>query len=294
MTIGSVAPDVESVRAPEGIELRFQRAAASERMVALAIDVGILIVVMLVYTLVATFVFGIGAAMLVAFFLRHGYFVFFETRWNGRTPGKRLFHLRVIRSDGGPLTIETLLARNLTREVELFLPLTVLLVPDALFADHAGVMRIVASLWILLLLFFPLTNPHRLRIGDLLAGTRVVVSPPARLASDLADDAVHRRFREEPGPGDHRFTKAQLSVYGEHELSVLEDVLRKARGKDGEQALEAVAASICRKIRVAVAPTGADAGPFLRAFFRAQRQHLEQQLLLGRRRLRKDAPERRR
>ena len=68
--------------------------------------------------------------MLWFFLLRHGYFVFQETRGNGTTFGKRRFHLRVIRADGGPLTTEILLARNLTREVELFLPSILILSPN--------------------------------------------------------------------------------------------------------------------------------------------------------------------
>jgi hypothetical protein len=84
-----------------------------------------------------------------------------------------------------------------------------------------------------------------------------------------------------------RFTPAQLSIYGEHELGVLEDVLRKARSKGGHEALEAVAKSICKRINLDVAAVGRDYAAFLQAFYAAQRQHLEQQLRLGRRRLRK-------
>lgn len=286
--------EYETVRSPEGIDLRFQRAAASERIVAVTVDLGILLIATLLIGLGGSLVFGPGIALAVSFFLRHLYFVFFETRWNGRTPGKRLFHLRVVRSDGGPLTIETLLARNLTREIELFLPLIVVVAPDALFADHHGVVRLVASVWVLVLLFFPLTNRQRLRIGDLLAGTRVVISPPARLLGDLADGSAKVRSRETEVVGEFRFTTAQLSIYGEHELTVLEDVLRKSKGKPGEVALAAVAATICKKIGHPPLLENASAEPFLRAFYRAQRAQLEQQLLLGRRRLKKDAPPRRR
>lgn len=295
--MSAVAPptvEFESVRSPEGIDLRFQRATASERLVAITVDLGILLFATLLLALVGSFVFGPWLAFSLSFFLRHLYFVFFETRWNGRTPGKRIFHLRVVRADGGPLTIETLLARNLTREVELFLPLILLMVPDALFADHHGIVRLVASLWLLLLLFFPLTNRQRLRIGDLLAGTRVVISPPARLLGDLADGSAKARSPEDAVVGEFRFTTAQLSIYGEHELTVLEDVLRKAKGRQSRDALSAIATTICKKIGHPPLLENADPEPFLRAFYRAQRQQLEQQLLLGRRRLKKDSSPRRR
>lgn len=281
----STAAWTETVTTPEGFELRFGRAAASERLVALAIDLGLVLLAAFVAGLVLYFTLGVGAALLLLFLLRQGYFVWFETRWNGRTPGKRLFHLRVVRADGGPLTVETLLARNLTREVELFLPLTLLANPDVLFADHTGWVRLAASLWILLLLFFPLTNPHRLRIGDLLAGTRVVVSPSVALVRDLADARAAADVRE-PEPL-FRFSPEMLAIYGERELTVLEEVLRKAK-RSADPVVVEVARSICRRIGwTDEAAIGTDHARFLRAFYAAQRQHLEQQLLLGRRRLRK-------
>lgn len=268
----------EVLPTPEGLELRFGRATASERLLAVTIDLVIVLVAMLLCVLVFALTLGQGAAFIAAFLLRHGYFAWFETRWNGSTPGKRLFHLRVVRADGGPLTVETVLARNLTREVELFLPLQVLLVPDALFAGHDGWVRTLAVLWILGLLFFPLGNAHRLRIGDLLAGTRVVLSPRVQLVRDLADAKVVA----------FRFTPAQLSIYGEHELSVLEDVLRKGTNKKLDPVLAEVTKSICRRIgwQDPDAVRGHEAR-FLREFYGAQRQHLEHALLLGRRRLKK-------
>lgn len=282
--IGAAA--VETITSPEGIQLRFDRATAGERLVAITVDLVLMSLVMFVGGLVLWFVFGMGAALLASFLVRQGWFVWFETRWNGRTPGKRMVGLRVIRADGGPMTVETVLARNLTREVELFLPLAVVASPDVLFPDHTGLVRVLAALWILLLLFFPLTNPHRVRIGDLLAGTRVVVTPRFELARDLADAARSRTAPAAP-PAEFQFSRAQLSIYGEHELSVLEDILRKVKKARGDEALIAVSDAICRRIgwdREAIADRH---GAFLSAFYRAQRQHLEQQLLLGRRRLRK-------
>jgi uncharacterized RDD family membrane protein YckC len=285
-------PAATTLRSPEGVELRLPTATASDRLVALAIDLGLLLVLLLVVALLLGWWLGLAGVMLAMFVLRHGYFVWFETRGNGSTPGKRRFHLRVVRADGGPLTTEILLARNLTREVELFLPLLVLANPEVLFADHAGLLRLLASVWVVLLLLFPLTNPQRLRLGDLLAGTRVVLAPPVALARDLADrqgkSVAAKAAEAAPGHGEFEFTSAQLGIYGEHELGVLEEVLRKARHEDSDAALQAVAEAIARKIGfVDRAALHGRWGRFLRAFYAAQRQHLEQRLLLGKRRLRK-------
>lgn len=287
------------VRSPEGIDLHFGTATASERLVALVYDLTIIAAVFVVCGLLFVFTLGPAAMLLLFFALRHGYFLWFETRNNGATPGKRRFRLRVVRADGGPLTTEILLARNLTREVELFVPLVLLFQPDALFADHEGVVRVVASVWVLLLLFFPLTNAQRLRIGDLLAGTRVVVAPTVLLERDLAHvrpAAVTAEARVLPDAADGGaaaefvFTREQLGIYGEHELTVLEDVLRKARLAGGKETVAAVASSIARRIGWPdVAGLRGREARFLAAFYAAQRQHLEQGLLLGTRRHRKVA-----
>ena len=43
-------------------------------------------------------------------------------RWRGITPGKRVFGLRVIDRGGGALRADAVIARNLMREIEVFLP----------------------------------------------------------------------------------------------------------------------------------------------------------------------------
>lgn len=271
----------ERVLTPEGVALHFQTASISERLVAIVIDLFLLFVVLIGLGIPLAWIGGSAPLMLLWFFGRHFWFVWFETRWQGTTPGKRRLHLRVISADGGPLTTEIVFARNLTREVELFLPLVLIVNPDLLFAGQQGVTRLLASAWILLLLLFPLTNRHRLRIGDLLAGTRVVVAPPVALLRDLADERRPVGDLVAPAP-EFTFTAIQMTIYGRHELEVLEDVLRKVRSPGGASTATAVARSIARRIGwVGPVPDGARTVPFLTAFYAAQRAHLEQQMLLG-------------
>jgi uncharacterized RDD family membrane protein YckC len=284
--LGPLPPQI--VRSPEGLLLQFRTATASERVAAFAIDVVIVILLLLAAVLPGTLFAFMGATVmgpllrLWFFLLQFGWFSWAEIRGGGRTPGKRRYHLRVIRSDGGPLTAEILLARNLTRYVETFLPTMLVLNPDMLFSGHDGLVRLLAMVWVIVLLLFPLTNSARMRVGDLLAGTRVVVSPPAMLARDLAAKAQ----AEADAAEEFVFTPDQLGVYGERELAVLEDVLRKAPAGGKDEALLAVTRSICKRLGLGD-PTAALARPlpFLRAFYAAQRQHLEQRLLLGKRRL---------
>ena len=134
------------------------------------------------------------------------------------------------------------------------------------------------------MLFFPLGNPKRLRIGDLLAGTRVVHAPRAQLLRDMADQRVAAAAAKS---GTFTFREAQLTVYGEHELQVLEEVLRKARLPGGAETVAAVAAKIAGRIGWDGPVADRDALEFLRDFYAAQRRHLENALLLGKRRERK-------
>jgi uncharacterized RDD family membrane protein YckC len=235
------------------------------------------------------------AVLLLVFFgLRHGYFAVQEARPRGATIGKRGLGLRVIDRTGAPLTTEAVLVRNLTREVELWIPLVALLAPEALFPGAPGWVRLGATAWLLVFACFPLTNRLRLRIGDLLAGTMVVVAPKAALLADVvrraeetprpqsaADPAALAAAEAAPGPL-HSFTDAQLDVYGIYELQVLEDVLRRGSiPGPGRDAMEAVAERIRKKIRWTGPKTSAKT--FLAEFYAALRARLERRMLFGKR-----------
>src|SRR3546814_17201005 len=84
-------------------------------------------------------------------------------------------------------------------------------------------------------LCFPLFNRHRLRVGDLLAGTWVV----HLMRSTLGRDLVAAQINRERWP----FSDDALDLYGIYELQTLEDVLR--RGETG--AISTVATSIRHK-----------------------------------------------
>src|SRR5262245_4956834 len=130
---------------------------------------------------------GIAAAMIFLFFLRHWYFTYFELRGSGVTPGKRNQRLRVIAQDGGPLTGEMIVARNLLRDIEFFLPLVALLAPEALVPGGRGPGTLLAVSWLLVFMLFPLFNRRRLRCGDIVAGTIVVREPESTLLFDVAE-----------------------------------------------------------------------------------------------------------
>src|SRR5687768_4743136 len=69
----------------------------------------------------AVFYLVLSLIVLVMFLLFWGYFVIFETLWNGQTPGKRAGRLRVIRRSGQPVGAGEVMVRNLVRLID-FMP----------------------------------------------------------------------------------------------------------------------------------------------------------------------------
>jgi len=215
---------------------------------------------------------GTAAFLLIGFALRNFYFAGWELTPRGATPGKRVMKLRVAARDGGRLTAGAVFARNATRELEVFLPLSFLTAQAEAVDAWTSLLGFV---WAGVFLFFPLFNKDRLRAGDLLAGTWVVKAPRKRLLPDLAAE----RFVEPGGRPAFDFAPEQVDAYGIKELQVLEEVLRL---RDAPTMKE-VAARIRGKIGWTPGPAERD-GEFLEAYYAALRRRLEAQLLFGRRR----------
>jgi len=264
-----------SLVTPEGVDLSLRLADMGQRFTAFLLDllimVGLLIALSLLMAglIAATGMAGIEVAAVVwllgFFLLRNFYFVLMEMGPRAATFGKRATGLRVVARSGERLTADRVIARNMMREIEIYLPISFL------FYTGADVATALAGLlWTGIFLFFPFFNKDRMRIGDLLAGTWVVNAPKRKLTVDLA--------RAEGGALDYGFTDAQLDVYGVFEIQTLEQVLRDNR----PEALATVAAAIRGKIGLAH-----DGGPdldFLTAYYKAARVRMERGLLFGKRR----------
>jgi hypothetical protein len=164
--------------------------------------------------------------------------------------------------DGGPLTAEAIFTRNATRELELFLPLSLLSAPGIGVDAWVALMGII---WCCVFVFFPLFNKDRLRVGDLVGGTWVVRAPKRVLDADLAASP------------SGTFTNEALDAYGVKELNVLEDILRR----NDLSVVAAVAMRIRTKIGVSADTPDLE---FLQSYYTALRGRLESRLLFGRRR----------
>jgi len=259
---------------PEGVPLAVELAEFSERAVALIIDLLICFAAAIAIALAFLFlaVKGLGGIVFVAilnlsiFFLRILYFIHFELSGRGATPGKRVAGIRVIDRRGGPLTASAVIARNLTRELEVFLPIGILL-----SAGSGGWGNLLAIGWLIAFLVLMFVNRDRMRAGDLIAGTLVIVLPRQRLLGDLVEQRARFVF------ADH-----QLEAYGKRELQVLEDLLRRPNDAETRELLRDVCDRIVRKIGWTEPLAPVDTALFLRDFYTAQRAFLEREQLFGR------------
>ena len=146
-----------SIPTPEGVEIEMVLAGLGSRLAAAAIDFiiinGIILSLWLVGIVIATpadLAGGVLAAGLISvtFLVLFGYDTAFETLYSGRTPGKRLLGIRVVRTGGEPVGFLAAAVRNLLRLVDVgLLPVGVLCI---------------------------LFTARNQRVGDLAAGTLVV------------------------------------------------------------------------------------------------------------------------
>jgi len=298
-----VAPEVQArgrserrILTPEGVPLIFQLAERGERLAAVMID----LVIMLLALVVIVLAFGltlsqfgitgvaIGLTILISFLIRSFYFIFFELRWQGQTPGKRALGIRVIDRSGGYLRPDAVFSRNLLREVELFLPLT--LVFGLGVGGSSGLVHLLTLAWVGLCLLLPFFNKDRLRAGDIVAGTWVVKAPKALLLPDVAAEATRAKGNAVVQNAEFPFTRAQLEIYGIYELQTLEEVLRQ-KGPQSRETRREVARRIQKKIDWPDQDERGDAEVerFLKAFYAALRAHLEARMLFGERRENKHA-----
>ena len=178
-----------TINTPEQVSIRFPLAGMGSRFLAILIDtllqIAAYIVLVLVFLLVVSAAPKSGSGqlshnsekwmvailILVHFVMYWGYFTLFEAFWNGQTPGKKLFKIRVIQDSGRQITFFEAMIRNLIRVIDM-----------------------LPSFYLVGVIAMACNRRHK-RLGDLAAGTLV----------------VHERASEEPmwgGTGPRTITAA--------------------------------------------------------------------------------------
>jgi uncharacterized RDD family membrane protein YckC len=206
------------IETPERVPLHFALASIGNRFLACAFDhflqtlaIGLLYIVLINVANGLSFSGMAGAPkwaivllIIVGFIIWTSYFVLFEWRWNGQTPGKRWLKIRVIREDGRPITFWEAAVRNLLR----------------IFDIQPGYFYSVGLISVFV-------SSRDQRVGDLFAGTVVVREREAEAPSfdqvfgaPVSDTALRRSFRPV------LFT-AEIGSVTEREIEVVEIFLRR-------------------------------------------------------------------
>jgi uncharacterized RDD family membrane protein YckC len=208
-----------NIDTPENVTFGYAVAGIGSRFLAALVDTLIILLIQVAVQLsliavlnaatglsldsdAATLTWAAAIFGLVAFALLWGYYIFFELAWNGQSPGKRLAGLRVIRTDGTPITLSETLIRNLVRLID-FLPIAYGIGVVAMFIDSRS-----------------------RRLGDLAAGTLVVRD---RAEVSLSSLGAAQRALDWTAPAStldalHALPLRRLS---DHDLQMAEDFLRR-------------------------------------------------------------------
>ena len=135
--------ELHRVHTPENVAFDFQVAGLASRAAAWGVD----LLLMAGLALLATVLIGLSSVALgrgvmavhaiVIFLIQWWYQTLFEWRWSGQTPGKRVFHIRVLSADGFDISFQQALIRNLVRLVDL-LPFFYLVGGASVLIDKGG------------------------------------------------------------------------------------------------------------------------------------------------------------
>ncbi|HEX6292861.1 MAG TPA: RDD family protein [Herpetosiphonaceae bacterium] len=201
-----------TVETPEQIELAYDVAGIGSRFLAALIDhIIIAIILSLSCTGLALAadqidlglddslvlgLFGLGVYLSLC-----AYFIFFETVWNGQTPGKRLIGLRMVRTGGRPIGFLGSTVRNFIRLAD-FLPVLYGLGVIVMFIDKRS-----------------------RRLGDLAAGCIAVRERKAITLASLSAPTV-----AEPSvvAAAQQVTIPNLGVLQREDYDIVQEYLRRS------------------------------------------------------------------
>jgi len=238
-----------TIPTPEGVELTLTLAGAASRFVAALIDLAIQVTLLIALAVLLSV--GGGGGVLIAiwailsFLVIFGYDVAFEVLNSGRTPGKQMNGLRVVRLGGYPVNFLTSAIRNAIRPID-FLP---------------GGYLVGASLII--------ATPKNQRLGDIVAGTLVIRQ---RVSRSLP---LPQTPRVAPAPLalDDPYRAWDTSRISPEELSAVQQFLDRRTTIDYNVRLE-LGATLAARLRPKVAgvPEGVPPEQFLEALAAVRRR----------------------
>ena len=174
-------PKQITVTTPENANITYELAGVASRSGAAVIDIFIQIgtcavLVSMYFLMQRVFYLPIigwptSVLIVLGFLILWGYYVFFETKWAGQTPGKRMCRLRTIMTSGAPVGLANAAIRGLIRVVDL--------------GFFIGIICIMLT-------------PNNQRLGDFAAGT-IVVKEREQWEGDLVykQNSTNQRTQED-------------------------------------------------------------------------------------------------
>jgi len=214
--------DTVFISTPDNVTLEFELAGLGSRFCAWLIDSVLIVSLILVVGVVMILMGDRGAdfwrtvfhggsdwlapwnfALLIffVFLIMWGYYVLFEGLRRGATPGKRKMGIRVVRDDGLPIGFREAALRNLVRAADMLPP------PASLLGGLAM-----------------LLDPKGRRLGDMLAGTLVVVEKFEAPADSAA--AAAWAARVEQGRSRQALTLPQ-GVISANQIGLIEQYMAR-------------------------------------------------------------------
>lgn len=212
------APDeFLNIDTPENVVFGYEVVGIGSRFLAALVDTTIIALLLLAANAILFYFlfrgldsgsgnsFVVALLSLISFAFFWGYYIFFEMRWNGSSPGKQLVGIRVIRGDGTPITLAESVIRNLVRLVD-FLPGAYGLGLVTMFVD--GQAR---------------------RLGDMAANTLVVREQTAVSLESLNDAGkpANPVVSRAPGAAEREAAKWPVDKLTEADIQLAESLLQR-------------------------------------------------------------------
>lgn len=205
-----------------GIGTRFL-AALIDGLISIGVEILVVLLALVVY-LVGASSAAVILGLTLSFILFWGYFIYFETTWNGQTPGKRMMKIRVIKTSGEPISFIDAVVRNLIRIVD-SLP----------FLYGLGLLSMFIS-------------KQSRRLGDFAAGTLVVKERSLVTLRDVETSMVRSRAGMPPlGGVDPDELEWNLDSLKASDLQIVNDFLDRAQSLN-PGAKERLATSIASRV----------------------------------------------
>lgn len=245
-----------TLQTPESVELEFILAGIGNRSLALLIDYVVLGLILIGF-LVVWGIFSIqllnlantsldqwllAIALLVSFLIYVGYFVFFETLWQGQTPGKRYTKIRVIQETGQLIGLSQATLRALLRGV------------DDLFFVGA---------------FLIILSQREKRLGDWVAGTIVIQEEPVASTTFAISEPAQQLAEQLP-------QMANLSQLLPDDFAVIREYLQRRKVME-PRAQAKLSLQLARQVKAVIGleeqPSNISPDTFLEAVYLAYQNY---------------------